>query len=229
GSRVAVLGAGEMGGLAARGLARSDLGLELVIVNRGSQRGRALADAVGGTWLALADFLAEPPAVTGLVAATPRAGLIDRPLLAKLSDLAVVLDLGMPRNVAPGSLDGSHVSLLDIDTLRVAGQRRREAIGARLADAERLVQEELEAALDVWTDRQLAPAIRRLRQLYRDTIGEGLPADQADRLAHRFAHVPVKGLRALARRYGVEAAATFLAETEQVTAAVAPAGRYERP
>ena len=54
----------------------------------------------------------------------------------------------------------------------------------------------------------------RLRQLYRETIGDGLPGDQADRLAHRFAHVPVKGLRALARRYGVEAATTFLAETD---------------
>ena len=128
--------------------------------------------------------------------------------------LEVLLDLGMPRNVTPGAAADRGVALIDIDTLRLAGQRRREAIGERLAEAELLIEAEVERALDTWTDRQLAPAIRRLRQLYRETIGNGLPEEQAERLAHRFAHVPVKGLRALARRYGVEAATTFLLETE---------------
>src|SRR5690606_367949 len=67
GTSVAVIGAGEMGGLAARGLARSGLGIEIVIVNRDPERGRTLAGLVGGRWLPLDEFLASPPAITGLV------------------------------------------------------------------------------------------------------------------------------------------------------------------
>lgn len=215
GVRVAVLGAGEMAGLVARGLARTQSGLEILIVNRDEPRGRALAAQVGGAWLRLEDFVAAAPAHRVLVAATPRSGLVDRDLLARMAGLGLILDLGMPRNVAAGATAGTSIELVDIDALRQAGQRRRAAIGERLAEAEQIVLAEIEAALDAWTDRQLAPAIRRLRQLYRETIGDGLPEDQAERLAHRFAHVPVMGLRALARRYGVEAAATFMAETER--------------
>lgn len=215
GDTVAVVGAGEMGALTVRGLMQAGLGIELVVINRDAERGRAVAAVAGASWLPLSDFLAAPPKLKALVAATPRAGLIDPALLARLPGLELVVDLGMPRNVTPGAAAERGVVLVDIDTLRMAGQRRRETIGELLADAEHLVQAEVENALGVWTDRQLAPAIRRLRALYRDTIGDDLPDEQAERLAHRFAHVPVKGLRALARRYGVEAATTFLQETER--------------
>ena len=215
GARVAVIGAGEMARLAAQGLARAQDGLEILIVNRDEERGRALATAVGGSWLALADFHSAAPAQRMLVTATTRAGLVDGELLSRLEGLELVLDLGMPRNVTAAAIAGTTSELVNIDTLRQAGQQRRETIGELLAEAERVVLAEIETALDVWTDRQLAPAIRRLRQLYRETIGDGLPEEQAERLAHRFAHVPVKGLRALARRYGVEAATAFLAETER--------------
>ena len=215
GDRVGVVGAGEMGSLAVRGLAQAELGVELLVVNRDPARGRALATAAGGSWLELSAFLARPPVLTALVAATPRAGLIDTALLARMHGLQILVDLGLPRNVAPGAVADTGIELVDIDTLRLAGQRRRAAVGEHLAEAERVIAAEVEAALDTWTDRQLAPAIRRLRQLYRDTIGDGLPEEQAERLAHRFAHVPVRGLRALARRYGLEAATTFLQETEQ--------------
>src|SRR5690606_11417849 len=105
---------------------------------------------------------------------------------------------------------GRGVQVVSHEELQLAGQRRRSQIAERLAEAETVLLAELDATLDAWTDRQIAPAIRRLRGLYRDTIGDTLPESEASALAHRFAHVPVKGLRALARRYGVEAATTFL-------------------
>ena len=215
GTRVAVLGAGKMARLAAQALLREQHDLELLIVNRGEDRGRALALQVAGDWSPLDDFLAEPSPQAILVSATPRAGLVDAELAERIAGLRIVLDLGMPRNVSSDALAGTAIELVDIESLRRTGQERREAIGERLAEAEAVVSAEIEVALDAWTDRQLAPTIVRLRQLYRDTIGDGLPAEQAERLAHRFAHVPVMGLRALARRYGVEAATTFLAETER--------------
>src|SRR5690606_26041136 len=124
GTSVAVIGAGEMGGLAARGLARSGLGIEIVIVNRDPERGRTLAGLVGGRWLPLDEVRAGPPAVAGLVCAAASGGVVAERMVAKLPALAVVLELGMPRSVAAGSIDRGRVALFDIDSLRVAGQRR---------------------------------------------------------------------------------------------------------
>jgi glutamyl-tRNA reductase len=39
-----------------------------------------------------------------------------------------------------------------------------------------------------------------------------LPEDAASELAHKFAHIPIKGLRAVARNHGLDAARTFLKE-----------------
>ena len=73
-----------------------------------------------------------------------------------------------------------------------------------------LVRSELDQAVAAWTERRMAQAIRELRARYLRTIGEALPPEVAERLAQRFAHVPITGLRAVAREHGFEAAATFL-------------------
>ena len=128
--------------------------------------------------------------------------------------------MGIPRNVAADTaraLAENNIDLLDIDTLQSAGSARREALGDKLAAAERLIQEELHATLSEWGERQLGPSIKQLRDWYlqtiQDTVGESLEPDLAAKLAHKFAHVPVKGLRALARDYGPDAARVYLEET----------------
>jgi glutamyl-tRNA reductase len=124
-----------------------------------------------------------------------------------------VIDLGIPRNVEQGRA-GQGITVLDVESLHAAADGRREGIARQLAAAEGIVQEEISAAVEEWTQRQLGPAISRLRELYLDTIGETLPPEEARKLAHRFAHVPVKGLRALARTHGHEAVNTFLKEAD---------------
>ena len=132
--------------------------------------------------------------------------------MRKLPDLKLIVDLGIPRNLRVGTAKpGTHV--LDVDTLQEAGRERRAALTEKLAKAEQVVQAELEAALNEWTERQLGPSIKKLREWYLDTIGDTLPAEDAAKLAHKFAHVPIKGLRAVAREHGLDAAKTFLAET----------------
>lgn len=216
GSAVAVVGAGEMGSSAARALARSELAPRLFVVNRDPQRGRAVAERHGANWLHLDDCLAGSVSFDAVVCATPRAALLDATALDCLAGLKVVVDLGVPRNVDERAARSRGVQVVGHEELRAAGQHRRERIAERLAEAEAVLLRELDSALDAWTDRQIAPTIRRLRDLYRDTIGDALPEDEAAAMAHRFAHVPVKGLRALARRYGVEAATTFLETVESL-------------
>lgn len=212
GDRVAVLGAGAMGSLAAKSL-RELPGLELLIVNRSPARAEALARQLGGASQGLDAFLANPPPVQALVTTLPLHHVLDLEVLARLPELKLVVDLGVPRNVCPQATAALELRVLDVDSLQQAGERRREALREKLAQAEALIQSELELELTAWTEKQLGPSIRQLRDWYRRTIGDSLPEDEAARLAHKFAHVPVKGLRALAREYGLDAARTFLAET----------------
>jgi len=214
GGTVAVLGAGEIGTLAAKALA-ARAGTELVIVNRSAERARQLAKHLGAKSSSLEAFLAAPPPVDALVCATPVRGLVDRTLVERLPALKLIVDLGVPRNVHGEVLELPGVTVLDIDSLQGAGERRRAALNGRLAEAEAIMQRELALALENWAERQLGPSIKRLREQYLRTVRQSLPdasPEEAERLAHRFAHAPVQGLRAVARSYGFEAAETFLAE-----------------
>lgn len=211
GAPVAVLGAGEMARSAVRLLLAG--GWRPTVVARRPERAEALAEALGCGAMALADFLARPPRTEALVCATPAAGLVDAGLTSRLPALRLVVDLGLPRNLAPGAAPEG-VEVVDIDRLRAAGETRRAALVDQLRRAEALVADGMAEAEQAWTLRQLGPAIARLHQRYRLTIGDLLPDEEAQRLAQRFAHLPVKGLRALALRHGSEAVATFLREAE---------------
>src|SRR5690606_19182594 len=184
---VAVLGAGEMGRAAAVALARDGLRLDLVVVNRDAGRGAALASQVGGRWSPLGAFLADPPEVAAVVCATPRRHLLDAAALAAMGSLRVAVDLGTPANVDADAARSLGVEVIGHAELEVEGRRRRERLAARLARAEAVVLEELDAALEAWTERELAPAIGRLRAHYVATIGDLLAPGDAERLASRFA------------------------------------------
>ena len=219
GDTAVVLGAGEMGALAARGLAELP-GVHVVIANRSVARAEEVARALtkvakGATVNAapLDDVLcgaAAPQGARVLVCATPVRHLVSAELLDRMPALALVVDLGLPRNVDPDAALTRALRVLDVDGLQAAGAARREAMGENLLAAEAIVRSELDEAVSAWTERQLAHAIRRLRAEYLRTIGEALPPEAAERLAKRFAHVPITGLRAVAREHGFEAAATFL-------------------
>ena len=214
GGTVAVLGAGEMGALAAKSLA-AQTGVEVIIVNRSVERARQLAKHLGAKSSSLEAFLAAPPTVDALVCATPVPGLIDRTLVQRLPGLRLIVDLGLPRNVHSEVLDHPNLCILDIDSLQDAGKLRRETLTGRLAEAEGLMQRELEHALETWTERLLGPSIKGLRERYLGIVQETLPhatPEEAARLANRLAQIPAQGLRAVARGYGFGAAEAFLAE-----------------
>lgn len=214
GGTVAVLGAGEMGALAAKALsAQPDI--KVIIVNRSVERARQLAKVLGAKSSSLEAFMLAPPCVDALVCATPVKGLVDRTLVDALPNLKMIIDLGIPRNVEADVGKLARFKILDVDTLQDAGKARRDTLNSRLAEAEKLMQKELEAAMDNWAERMLGPSIKELRALYLETVRKNLPdveEQQAEKLAHMFAHVPIQGLRALARSYGFDTAQTFLDE-----------------
>lgn len=212
GDRAVVIGAGAIGALAARSLAELP-GVRLTVVNRDGERARRLADGLAADAQTLNAFRQAPGRVRAIVCATPVAQLLDASLLARTEGLELIVDLGIPRNVAPTVAADLGLRHLDVDALRSAGERRRAGLVAHLARAEQIVAEELLLAEENWTERQLGPSILRLHGLLEREVGASLPPEEAQRLARRIAHLPIKGLRAVAREHGLAAARTFLLET----------------
>lgn len=210
GSTVLVLGAGEIGALAARSL--RDLGMRVVVANRTPSRAEALADELGVEAAGLDEVRSVPPRADALVCATPVRHLVDEELL-RGTGARICVDLGVPRNVDPAAARAAEVRLLDVDALQEAGAERRAGLRDKLAQAERLVLAELDDAMDEWNEKQLGPSIRRLRERTLETLTASLPEEQARRLVGRLVHDPIKGLRAIAREHGVEVARTYLDET----------------
>ena len=213
-SRVAILGAGEMAALVARSLADSEF--EILIVNRNLERAQTLASSVNAKALDLSAFLSGLVQVGAIVCATPAEHIINKTFLETQPNLQILVDLGLPRNVNPNDARALKIQLIDLSQLQKLGDARRKKLQTHLATAEMIVAEELEMALGEFAERSLGSAITQLRDVYRQTIertvGDLLSPEDVTRLAHRFAHIPVKGLRGLARTHGLEMAYSFLDE-----------------
>ncbi|MDR9392490.1 MAG: NAD(P)-binding domain-containing protein [Trueperaceae bacterium] len=214
---LALLGAGDMAHVVARALpARDDL--RVVVINRTASRAEALADAlrprVGAVRaLTLEDARTAPPAADVLVAATGGGLQVDAAWLDAAPATRLLVDLGMPRAVDAVAGRARDRTVVDVDTLEREGAARRAELEAHLADAERVLRTGVDAEMAAWAEARLGPAIRAMTAWLRETLEGEVDDATAATLARRLAHVPVKGLRAVAREHGVDAARTFLAET----------------
>ena len=162
------------------------------------------------------DFFARSPKLHGLVTATVVEGLITASFLRAQKELGVIADLGLPRNVLPSAVS-AYTVLIDLEKMQALGEVRRNHIEGCIAQAEMLIQQELDLALGEWAERQLGQAIVQLRSYYQQAlehvVGELLEPAELNRLVSRFAHIPIKGLRGLAKQHGLKVAESFLKET----------------
>jgi glutamyl-tRNA reductase len=216
GKRVLVIGTGKLGAAALKNLQSNGVA-EVWLVNRTRETAEALAHAAGGAvldWANLGSALEAADIVLSCVAAeTPpvteallRAATAGRPAGAPL----VILDLALPRSVAPVALPG--LVRYDLDGLRA---RCAEAIDRRRAEAgaaEELVATGVDRYLAWLRAREAAPAIAALRR-HAETIREqelaaalrrlgdlserdrNVVAALATGLVNRLLHEPVTYLR----------------------------------
>jgi glutamyl-tRNA reductase len=211
-----LVGAGKMSTLAARRLRRE--GARLVVSSRGGASAAALAAQLGAAVTAAEDL---PAALAGsdlVVTATSSAEpVIDRALCAAVQEQRegrplCLIDLAVPRDVAPDVAGLPGVTLIDVDELgrRIGGLGEH---GRAIATASALVSEEVERTLAVLSQRDAsAPAIRALleraeairrREVERTLakLPEATPevAERIDRLSRslvtKLLHAPVTHLR----------------------------------
>ena len=167
GRTILVVGAGEMGTLAARGLV--DRGVARVLLtSRSDERAEKASARVGGEalpferleeGLAQSDIVISSSAAQGYVVTRQ----VVRRALARRSKLPLVfIDIAVPRDVEPsiGKLPGCTVyNIDDLAAVRQANLAARRGEGAKV---EALIEREVQKFMSWWEGREVAPIIAEL-------------------------------------------------------------------
>ncbi len=169
GRRVLVVGAGSMGKGVAVALGRAG-GADIVVVNRSEERGRLLAERVGGASVGF-DRLEDEIALADVVVAGTGAGtpvltepIIRQAVAARTADRPLyIVDIGVPRDVEPAVASIPAVTVLDLDDLRDWADK---GLAQRAGEAEKvraIVREEVDNFVVESTARQAAPLVASMR------------------------------------------------------------------
>lgn len=216
------------------GRALSARGVRVLVVNRTLSRAEALAREISGEARQLDAFRASPDPVEVLILATgarePVLGRADLERIAARTasgEPPLVLDLGVPPNVAPEIADAADVQRIGIDRISEEAAEDRGRLLLDFADARAVIDDAVVEFRRHTAERLVGPVIAQLRLGYRRTALEGvdrlldkslpdLTEDEretlrrwAETLASRLAHVPSVGLRDLAFTVGPAAVEAF--------------------
>ena len=218
-TRVLVVGAGSMSGLAATTISRLGVA-EPVIINRTLVKAERLASATGGRAVPLTDLVAVLSGADLVISCTAGAGhvITAQTLLAAGSREGaplVFIDLALPRNVAPdvAALPGVHVvGLAELGEILAAGGESSPHIEA----AQALVVAEVAGYLTGRRAREVAPTVAALRsraaevvtaelnrldQHLRDDLSEDTRAEiqlAVHRIVEKLLHAPTVRVKELA-------------------------------
>ncbi|HEV2711593.1 MAG TPA: glutamyl-tRNA reductase, partial [Gaiellaceae bacterium] len=162
GSRIAIVGAGKVGKLAARRLIKRGAELSYV-ANRTPTRGKLLADELGGTTIPLDRIAEAVESADILVSSTSSA----EPVLTK-NDVSrvqpsrkgrplLLIDLAVPRDLDPAINDLPDCYLYDIDDLEAVVQETLAGREAEFAKAEAIAVAEAARFRDWLAAREVVP------------------------------------------------------------------------
>lgn len=221
---VLVIGAGNMGGLAAAALQREAV-RELTIASRSAESAERLAQRLDPParvipMASLADALAGSDLVVTGTASTE--AILTMELMRSVAQrregkAMVVLDIALPRDTDPGIAELPGVRLVDLDVLNA--RLRGHSWHLPVDTAAKIVEEEASAYVKKQRIASVAPAISALRQRATDVVAEEigrlrdrlppLPVQvghEVERTAHRIADKILHRPTVQARRLAAESA-----------------------
>lgn len=157
GARVLVLGAGETAADVLAQLRRAGAA-QVTVSNRSAPAGRTLAARHGAAYAAW-DARADAAAADVIFACTASpVPVVDLPHVAAGRRVQIV-DLGVPRNVAPAVRERPHVTVWDVDTFASAGGVPEAGLAPARAEADRWAER-----FTRWlAAREAVPTVERLR------------------------------------------------------------------
>jgi glutamyl-tRNA reductase len=202
GTRILVLGAGEMGEGMVRALATAGVD-DIRIANRTWERAVELADGLVADGLAgravrLADLnesLAEVDLLltsTGASSIMLEHGDLSRVMKARAGRPLLIVDVAVPRDVDPSAADLEGVTLLDMDDLRAFADAGMAERRLEVAAVQRMLDAELERFVAVSTAREVAPLVAGLHER-----GESVRSAELDRFRSRLGELDSKQLDAV--------------------------------
>ncbi|BAL92802.1 putative glutamyl-tRNA reductase [Actinoplanes missouriensis 431] len=229
-----VIGAGAMGALSVATLTRTGVG-PLRITNRSLERADRLAEAYGAVAVGFEELetaLREVDIVVSATASTEpvltRARL-EAALAARggAAHPLVVLDLAVPRDVAPDAADLPGLVVVDIDSL--AASRRALPAAAETAAVEQIVASEVDNFLGWLRGAEIAPTVAALRTRAEEVVSAEMrklvsrrpdftEEQRADvsrtlhRVVQQLLHSPTVRVRQLAAEPGGDQYAALLRE-----------------
>ena len=173
GKSVMLIGAGEMGELAARHLVNSGI-KEIFIANRTFERAVKMAKAFNGTPVMFREILHYLKRADIIVTSTAARDFIITPEIVKeamrerRNSPAFFIDIAVPRNIDPKVNKVSNVYLFDVDDLQgvVAANLKEREKEARYA--EKIVMEELEGFCKWVSSLNVVPTIKSLRERFEE-------------------------------------------------------------
>jgi glutamyl-tRNA reductase len=221
-----VIGAGAMGSLSVATLTRAGIG-SLRISNRSAAAADRLAEAYGAVAVPFEQLDAALRAADLVITATAASEpVLTRDRLSAAGPL-VVLDLAVPRDVAPDAAGLPGLTVIDIDSL--ASSRRALPAAAETAAVEQIVTAEVEHFLGWLRGADIAPTVAALRTRAEDVVAgelrklyarrsEFTDEQRADvsrtlhRVVQQLLHSPTVRVRQLAAEPGGDQYAALLRE-----------------
>jgi glutamyl-tRNA reductase len=222
-----IIGAGAMGALSVATLTRNGVG-PLLITNRSHDRADRLAEAYGATAVPFDQLEAVLREVDIVVCATASTEpVLTRERLERVGKDLIVLDLAVPRDVAPDAAGLPGLTVVDIDSL--ANSRRANPAAAETAAVEQIVVGEVENFVGWLRGAEIAPTVAALRTRAEDVVAVELrklmsrrpdftDEQRADvsrtlhRVVQQLLHSPTVRVRQLAAEPGGDQYAALLRE-----------------
>ena len=196
--RVLIAGAGETGVLVARHLKEKGVA-DLVFVNRTLERAAQAAAEFGGRAFALAELPALTSKTDLLVACieadspTIEDACFDARVLRRRDRPLLVIDLSVPRAVAPAIAKLDNVILYDLDVLQEVVQKNLAGRSEATDSTASILVGELHKFLALRTYASFSPAISSMRERFEkardevlDQIAGAKSSPDAVRLAHEL-------------------------------------------
>lgn len=178
GKAAAVIGAGSMAALAATTLARE--GAEVTVVNRTFERGRRLAESVGGRAAAMAELPTVLDDADLVVSCTGAAGVV---LPLEMLEAAVdrragrtlgIVDLALPHDVDPSAAKLPGVTLADLATLAAGEAPDGGPLTGDVEAVRAIVDDEVAAFASARRAATVAPTVVALRAMADDVVAAEL-------------------------------------------------------
>jgi glutamyl-tRNA reductase len=212
-----------------------EAGVHVIVVNRTAETAEEFAATINGTAVPLDAFRAQPRDVGGIIVATGGSEpvlAVDalRRVAAKSTRAPLIIDFGLPPNIDPLAAQAVGLARVGMDDMIQTAQERRLAQLMRLAPMRAAIDDRLTRLRGQLATRAIGRQLAELRNSFENiaaleaerALAEELqkltPEQQAQvrrvatTIAHRLAHLPLAGLRAVAAHASTETVDAFFRE-----------------